>query len=144
MTLHHTKHHQAYVNNLNAAEGKDKSATSPQEKIAVQAAIKFNGGGPSAASCLLCSRVIDGLGIGHVNHSLFWLNLSPASQKGGKLADGKLKELIIRDFGSVESFKQEFNDATAAIQGSGWGWLVRPNNPVSRSQASPSNALCWT
>jgi len=63
--------------------------------------------------------------VGHINHSLFWRNLSPANADGGKLADGSLKKAIERDFGSVEEFKKKFNAATAAIQGSGWGWLVR-------------------
>jgi superoxide dismutase len=62
--------------------------------------------------------------LGHINHSLFWKNLAPASQDGGKLADGPLKKAIEKDFGSVEAFKKEFNTKTAAIQGSGWGWLV--------------------
>lgn len=61
---------------------------------------------------------------GHINHSLFWKNLAPASENGGKLEDGALKSAIERDFGSVESFKKSFNTKTAAIQGSGWGWLV--------------------
>jgi len=104
MFLHHTKHHQAYVNNLNAAEQSDAQAATPQAKIALQAAIKFNGGG-------------------HINHSLFWLNLAPTSAGGGTLRDGKLKELIIRDFGSLDNLKNEVNTATAAIQGSGWGWV---------------------
>ncbi|KAF8837145.1 Mn superoxide dismutase [Paxillus ammoniavirescens] len=104
MTLHHTKHHQTYVNGLNAAEEAYSKSTSTKEKIALQAALKFNGGG-------------------HINHSLFWNNLSPASKDGGKLADGPLKQALERDFGSVEDFKKKFNATTAAIQGSGWGWL---------------------
>jgi len=107
MFLHHTKHHQAYINNLNAAEESERQVTTPQAKIALQAAIKFNGGG-------------------HVNHSLFWLNLAPGANNGGNggvLKDGPLKDLITRDFGSLENLKKEFNTATAAIQGSGWGWL---------------------
>ena len=107
MTLHHTKHHQAYVNGLNAAEAAYSKSSSAKEKISLQAALKFNGGG-------------------HINHSLFWTNLAPAEEKGGKggvLADGPLKEAIIRDFGSVEALIKEFNAATLGIQGSGWGWL---------------------
>lgn len=63
---------------------------------------------------------------GHINHSLFWKNLAPASEGGGKLADGPLKSALERDFGSVDEFKKKFNASTTAIQGSGWGWLVRP------------------
>jgi len=62
---------------------------------------------------------------GHINHSLFWKNLAPASEKGGKLiSGGELEKAIRRDFGSVEEFKKQMNTKTAAIQGSGWGWLV--------------------
>ncbi|KAF9228205.1 manganese superoxide dismutase [Gyrodon lividus] len=104
MKLHHTKHHQTYVNGLNAAEEAYSKSTSTKEKIVLQSALKFNGGG-------------------HINHSLFWKNLSPVSEGGGKLADGPLKEALERDFGSVEEFKKKFNATTAAIQGSGWGWL---------------------
>ncbi|KAF7329982.1 Superoxide dismutase [Mycena kentingensis (nom. inval.)] len=106
MTLHHKKHHQTYINGLNAAEEAyaKLSSDSTKEKIALQAALKFNGGG-------------------HINHSLFWKNLAPAAGDGGKLADGPLKSAIERDFGSVEDFKSKFNTQTAAIQGSGWGWL---------------------
>ncbi|KAF7319327.1 Superoxide dismutase [Mycena chlorophos] len=109
MTLHHKKHHQTYVTGLNTAEESyaklsgDSPATT-KEKIALQAALKFNGGG-------------------HINHSLFWKNLAPAGQDGGKLESGPLKSAIERDFGSVEEFKKTFNTKTAAIQGSGWGWL---------------------
>ncbi|KAJ8586851.1 manganese and iron superoxide dismutase [Rhizopogon salebrosus TDB-379] len=104
MKLHHTKHHQTYVNGLNAAEQSYAKAPSVRDQIALQSALKFNGGG-------------------HVNHSLFWKNLSPANADGGKLTDGPLKKAIERDFGSVEKFKKSFNAATAAVQGSGWGWL---------------------
>jgi superoxide dismutase, Fe-Mn family len=64
---------------------------------------------------------------GHINHSLFWKNLAPAHDKGGHggvLKSGPLKEAIDAAFGSVENLKKEFNAQTAAIQGSGWGWLV--------------------
>ncbi|KAF6751610.1 manganese superoxide dismutase [Ephemerocybe angulata] len=104
MKLHHQKHHQTYVNGLNAAEEAYSKTTSVKEQIALQAAIKFNGGG-------------------HINHSLFWKNLAPANEDGGKLVDGPLKQAIERDFGSVEALKKQFNATTAAIQGSGWGWL---------------------
>ncbi|KAF8647251.1 hypothetical protein AX16_006819 [Volvariella volvacea WC 439] len=115
MTLHHKKHHQTYVNALNAAEEAYARASTPKERIALQAALKFNGGG-------------------HINHSLFWKNLAPSSSKGGNggvLKDGPLKDAIIRAFGSVEAFKKEFNTTTAAIQGSGWGWLgLNPSTKV--------------
>ncbi|PFH46409.1 hypothetical protein AMATHDRAFT_69916 [Amanita thiersii Skay4041] len=108
MTLHHTKHHQTYVNALNAAEAAYAKATTPKERIALQAALKFNGGG-------------------HINHSLFWKNMAPSANggkgHGGVLKDGPLKKAIVEAFGSLENLQKEFNTTTAAIQGSGWGWL---------------------
>ncbi|KAF7307731.1 Superoxide dismutase [Mycena kentingensis (nom. inval.)] len=107
MVLHHTKHHQTYVNALNAAEASYAKASTPKERIALQAALKFNGGG-------------------HINHSLFWKNLAPAAAKGGcggVLKDGPLKQLIDEQFGGLDNLKKEFNTATLGIQGSGWGWL---------------------
>jgi superoxide dismutase len=62
--------------------------------------------------------------IGHINHSLFWTNLAPVSSGGGQLASGPLESALGRDFGSFDEFKKIFNTTTAAIQGSGWGWLV--------------------
>jgi superoxide dismutase, Fe-Mn family len=56
---------------------------------------------------------------------LFWTNLAPTNVGGGQLTSGPLETALIRDFGSVEEFKKIFNITTAAIQGSGWGWLVR-------------------
>ncbi|KAG8870974.1 hypothetical protein FRB98_001147, partial [Tulasnella sp. 332] len=123
MVLHHTKHHQAYVNGLNAAEQTDMAAKTPQEKIRLQAAIKFNGGG-------------------HINHSLFWLNMSPPPRnggKGGELPEGPLKQLIDRDFGSVENLIKEMNADTAAIQGSGWGWLGYNKNAKRLEIATTPN-----
>jgi len=112
MELHHTKHHQTYVNGLNAAEEAYFKAPSTREKIALQAALKFNGGG-------------------HINHTLFWKNLAPAKEGGGQLKDGKLKHALEHDFGSVDGFKKQFNAATAGIQGSGWGWLGY--NPTTKN-----------
>ncbi|KAK0548826.1 hypothetical protein OC846_004338 [Tilletia horrida] len=107
MTLHHTKHHQTYINNLNAAEkayAQAVSSTDVKKQIELQSAIKFNGGG-------------------HINHSLFWKNLAPASSGGGSLEDGPLKQAIDRDFGSLDKLKTYFNGQAATIQGSGWAWL---------------------
>ena len=80
-------------------------------------------------------RFIDGIithhssSIGHINHSLFWKNLAPSAAAGkgtgGVLKDGPLKEAIIASFGSLEALQKQFNATTAAIQGSGWGWIVR-------------------
>ncbi|CAE6467678.1 hypothetical protein ACGC1H_004077 [Rhizoctonia solani] len=104
MTLHHKKHHQTYVNGLNTAEESHAKAPTVKERIALQAALKFNGGG-------------------HINHSLFWKNLAPTGSPETKLQDGEFKKAIEKDFGSVDTFIKRFNEQTAAIQGSGWGWL---------------------
>lgn len=104
MNLHHSKHHQAYVNGLNAAEQSYAQAVSPKERIKLQAALKFNGGG-------------------HINHTLFWKNLAPTAAGGGQFPEGPLKSAIEKDFGSLDAFKEKMNAKTAAIQGSGWGWL---------------------
>ena len=74
------------------------------QMIALQQAIKFNGGG-------------------HINHSIFWTILAPMSKGGGGVPKGDLARMIERDFGSFESFKEKFSLATSGIQGSGWGWL---------------------
>ncbi|GBE89722.1 Superoxide dismutase [Mn], mitochondrial [Sparassis crispa] len=114
MELHHKKHHQTYVTALNAAELAYAKASTPRERIGLQAALRFNGGG-------------------HINHSLFWKNLAGASSEGkgvgGSLRDGPLKKAIVETFGSLDAFKKEFNTTTAGIQGSGWGWLgLNPSN----------------
>jgi len=111
--LHHKKHHQTYVNALNAAEQAYAKAATPKERIALQAALKFNGGG-------------------HINHSLFWKNLAPSATErkgnGGAIKDGPLKAAICERWGSLGNLKKEFNTTTAGIQGSGWGWVgVNPS-----------------
>ena len=107
MELHHTKHHQTYLNGLNTAEEQLSEALHKKDvksAIALQKAINFNGGG-------------------HINHTLFWENLAPKKQGGGELSSGVLKDAIDRDFGGLDGLKQKFNAQIAAIQGSGWGWL---------------------
>ncbi|KAJ2917988.1 hypothetical protein MD484_g2445, partial [Candolleomyces efflorescens] len=108
MTLHHKKHHQTYVNALNAAEAAYAKTSTPKERIALQAALKFNGGG-------------------HINHSIFWKNLAPSAAAGkgtgGVLKEGPLKAAVDAAFGSLDVLKKEFNTVTLGIQGSGWGWL---------------------
>jgi Fe-Mn family superoxide dismutase len=105
MELHHKKHHQTYVNTFNTlaeqlsdAEGKSDVA----KMIALQGGIKFNGGG-------------------HVNHSIFWKNLTPP--KDFEPPSGELAKAIEAEFGSVDNLISKFNPRTAAVQGSGWGWL---------------------
>lgn len=104
MQLHYTKHHQTYVNNLNVAEqklGEALQANDVQSVIQLQPALKFNGGG-------------------HINHSIFWENLSP---KGGGEPKGDLMDAIRENFGTFERMKKEMVAASVAVQGSGWGWL---------------------
>ncbi|OAA58467.1 mn superoxide dismutase [Niveomyces insectorum RCEF 264] len=113
MELHHSKHHQTYVNGLNAAlESIAAAETKGDPRAAAQAAplLNFHGGG-------------------HINHSLFWENLAPASRDGGGSPSGELKSAIDRDFGSVDALVKQFNTALAGIQGSGWAWLVK--NPAA-------------
>ena len=107
MELHYSKHHQAYVNNLNAALEKYQEAQLKGDiagMIALQSAIKFNGGG-------------------HVNHTIFWTNLAPVNQGGGDPPQGELASAIVKEFGSLEELIKKFTHLTVSIQGSGWGWL---------------------
>lgn len=108
MEIHHAKHHNTYVTNLNAALEKHADAEAKGDyaaMIALQGAIKFNGGG-------------------HVNHSIFWTNLAPVAKGGGDVGNAPtVKGLIEKQWGSVDGFKAAFNAQTVAIQGSGWGWL---------------------
>lgn len=107
MTLHYTKHHQAYVTNLNKALEQYAEAEKKQDlgaMIALEQAIRFNGGG-------------------HVNHSIFWTNLSPKNKGGGIPPQGVLATAIDQQYGSLANLIEKLSSKTVAIQGSGWGWL---------------------
>lgn len=105
MEIHHGKHHNAYVTNLNnAIAGTDLEGKSLEELMKVagsNAAVRNNGGG-------------------HFNHSLFWAILAP---NGGGLPTGDLAAAIDAKFGSFDAFKEDFNKAAATRFGSGWAWL---------------------
>ena len=106
MEIHHGKHHQAYVDNLNKAiAGTENENKSLEELVA-------NAGSISAAVC--------NNGGGHWNHSFFWEILSPA---GGK-PEGKLAEAINSTFGSLEAMQEKVSAAGATRFGSGWAWLL--------------------
>lgn len=110
MELHHSKHHQTYITNLNAALRSQAEAVSTLDitsQVALQQGIKFNAGG-------------------HINHSLFWNNLAPASSPDAKItAAPKLLQHIKIIWGDEEKFIEAFNAALLGIQGSGWGWLIK-------------------
>ena len=111
MKIHHLKHHQAYVDNLNATLQIQSSFVASKnivDQVHIQTAIRFNAGG-------------------HINHSLFWENLTPPSAEGQlpALGNSKLREALQNRWGSVEAFKSKFEANLLAIQGSGWGWLVQ-------------------
>ncbi|XP_043666966.1 superoxide dismutase [Mn], mitochondrial [Vespula pensylvanica] len=119
MQLHHSKHHATYVNNLNVAEEKLKEAVAKGDvnaQIALGPALKFNGGG-------------------HLNHSIFWKNLSPC---GGKPNDALIKQ-IEKDFHSLDEMKKRLSESTVAIQGSGWGWLGYDQKSKSLKIATCAN-----
>ena len=105
MEIHHSKHHQGYTNNLNAAiEGTEMEGDSIHEilqKCANNPAVRNNGGG-------------------FFNHTLFWEVMSP---DGGGIPSGDLAEGIDTTFGSFEAFKDAFAKAAATRFGSGWAWL---------------------
>lgn len=112
MELHHSKHHQTYVDNLNNALKAQALALSKGDipaQIDNQQAIKFNGGG-------------------HINHSLFWRNLAPAKSQAARDPQGSASQLVGQidaQFGGLDQLKAEFNKALLGLQGSGWGWLVK-------------------
>lgn len=117
MNIHHTRHHNTYITNLNAAlEGKEVSATTIEELIsnldalpeAIRTAVRNNGGG-------------------HANHSLFWTLLTP---EGTGAPVGEVAEAINAKFGSFDEFKAAFTQAALTRFGSGWAWLVVNNGEL--------------
>ncbi|KEZ40734.1 hypothetical protein SAPIO_CDS8679 [Scedosporium apiospermum] len=123
MELHHSKHHQTYVNGFNTALQAIAEAESKGDltKAAAQAPlINFHGGG-------------------HVNHSLFWENLAPSSRDGGGEPSGALRSAIDEDFGSFDALRKEINAALTGIQGSGWAWLVKDKTTGTLSVVTRAN-----
>lgn len=111
MEIHHSKHHQAYVNNANAAL---ESLPEELKKLSTEELIAQLDKVPAEKRTVLRNNAG-----GHANHSLFWKGL-----KKGTTLTGELKAAIERDFGSVDAFKEKFEQAAATRFGSGWAWLV--------------------
>lgn len=124
MEIHHSRHHQTYINNLNTAlEGAPELAALPVEELlrrfdtlpaTLQGAVRNHGGG-------------------HANHSLFWLVMSP---QGGGEPSGELALAIERELGGFDAFQQAFTQAALSRFGSGWAWLVV--NQAGRLQVESS------
>jgi Fe-Mn family superoxide dismutase len=107
MEIHHGKHHQAYVNNLNNALKDHADANKPLEEL-VRNISKY-------------SMAVRNNGGGHWNHSMFWKVMTP---NGGGIPTGKLGDLITTAFGSFDAMREQFNQAAATRFGSGWAWLI--------------------
>ncbi|MBL7056044.1 superoxide dismutase [Candidatus Woesearchaeota archaeon] len=111
MEIHHTKHHQAYIDKVNAAlEGTDLSFDHPFKLISNLDQIPEDK-----------RTIVRNNGGGHANHMMFWLTMSP---DGGGSPVGKLAEAINAKFGSFDKFKEEFEATGIARFGSGWVWLI--------------------
>jgi Fe-Mn family superoxide dismutase len=126
MQIHHGKHHQAYVDNLNKALVELKSTANNLEEIcknisSYNTAVRNNAGG-------------------HYNHSLFWNLMSP---NGGGEPTGKILDVINSNFTSFEEFKKKFNEAGTKRFGSGWAWLVKKSDGTFEitSTANQDNPL---
>ena len=127
MEIHHTKHHQTYVNNANAALEGTPFADLPVEELITQLDKV-----PADKKVVLRNNAG-----GHANHSFFWKGL-----KTGTTLQGELKAAIEKDFGSVEKFQEEFEKAAATRFGSGWAWLVKKGDKLAVvSTANQDNPL---
>ncbi len=107
MTLHHDKHHQAYVTGANAALEKLDKARKGEGQVDIRGVLRdysFNADG-------------------HILHTLFWPNMAPPG-KGGGTPGGKIADRINQDFGSFDKFKAQFSDASKTVEGSGWAMLI--------------------
>jgi Fe-Mn family superoxide dismutase len=125
MEIHHDKHHQAYITNVNKAlESAPELASKSVEELlanncaivpeAIKTAVRNNGGG-------------------HYNHSMFWTILSP---KGGGAPVGNLAAAITAAFGGFDAFKEKFNVAATTRFGSGWAWLTKSGSGVELSSSA--------
>ena len=126
MEIHHGKHHQTYINNLNnALEGHDNLLSQSIEDLisdisslpdSIQGAVRNNGGG-------------------HANHSFFWESLSPS---GGGLPSGALSDAISSTFGNFEAMKESFAKAALTRFGSGWAWLIQRSDNSLAITSTPN------
>ncbi len=125
MEIHHDKHHQAYVTNVNKAIEGTEWDNKPIEELCrdidkvpekIRAAVRNNGGG-------------------HYNHSLFWTIMGPG--KGGK-PTGKLADAIENELGGFDKFKTDFANAAATRFGSGWAWLTVDKNKKLVVESTPN------
>jgi Fe-Mn family superoxide dismutase len=106
MRLHHDKHHQGYVDGLNAAEkalAQARNNGDYSDMRQIERSLAFNGSG-------------------HFNHTLFWNNMCPPEEQSEP--EGNLLKHIEKDFGSVDGLKEQFGAAAGNVEGSGWGFLV--------------------
>jgi Fe-Mn family superoxide dismutase len=116
MQLHHDKHHQTYITNVNAALANhpNLAAKSVDDLISDLNAVPED-----------IRTVVRNNGGGHSNHTMFWTIMGPANTSGvGGNPTGGIADQIQKDFGDFEAFKKTFNETTAKQFGSGWGWLV--------------------
>ena len=126
MEIHHGKHHQTYINNLNnALEGNEQLLSQSIEQLisdisslpeAVQGAVRNNGGG-------------------HANHTFFWETLSPS---GGGLPSGPLSDTISSTFGNFDAMKESFAKAALTRFGSGWAWLIQRSDGTLAITSTPN------
>lgn len=129
MEIHHTKHHQTYINNINAGiEGTEWEDLSVEELVSKANQVPED----------LKNNVINNGG-GHANHSLFWTVMSP---EGGGNPQGEIAQAIDKELGGFEAFKEAFTKAALTRFGSGWAWLsVAPDQTIivenSANQDSP-------
>ena len=142
MEIHHDKHHQAYVTNVNAAlEGTDLAGTPIEDILRDLSAVPDDK-----------RNAVRNNGGGHYNHSLFWESMSP---DGGGAPEGALAEAIDSAFGSFDDFKTKVKETGVGQFGSGWAWLVHDgsglavvgsanqDNPISQGQTPLLGVDVW-
>jgi Fe-Mn family superoxide dismutase len=118
MEIHYTKHHQAYINNVN-------KALESHPELANKSVVELMRNLDAVPSDI--RQVVINNGGGHLNHCLFWTIMKPG---GGGDPSGELAKLIERDFGSLADFRTKFNQAAVSRFGSGWAWLSWDNGKL--------------
>lgn len=126
MEIHHTKHHQAYLDKLNPVIAKypalvEMTLEDVMRNLATLEVEEAD------------RKMLRNHGGGHLNHSFFWKSMDPANQP-----DQALQQEIVATFGSVDEFKQKFSDAAVKQFGSGWAWLVRNSQGTLEIYSTPN------